>query len=565
VTRHILWQTALVLFGIASILVILFQLASVEPPPPVETSEVPATGGTYVEGILGYSTTINPILAPSMLQGNPVDQDLSALVFDGLTSLQSSGEISPSLAIGWEVSDEGTVYEFRLREDVKWHDGAPFTASDVAFTIQAIQDPGFQGDPALRALWSTVVVDQPNDHTIKFTLEEPFPSFPLYTTIGLLPAHLLSEVAATELPGHDFSTKNPVGTGQFMVKSISSDRVVLEANPDYRGSRAYLEGVEFWFYADWEGLIADYEQGVLHGFHPAGLASLPVITELPTLQVYSAPSAGYGLVYLNQNRESVPFFQEVEVRQALLYALDRQLLIDRALGGWGLVADSPILPNMWAHDPSLRQYGFDPERAIGLLDASGWMDSNADRIRDKDGIDFAFTLLTSDEPTMLELAEELADQWRAVGVDVSIRAVSSEAAAHFIRSRNFDAALAEIGLSADPDPYPLWHSTQAESGQNYSGFANEDADVVMETARFATQREQRAELYRTFQHIFTEQVPALLLYYPIYTYAVDGQVRGVQLSPLLHSSNRFRSIGDWHTETEETVVSKNVNLDKPQN
>jgi peptide/nickel transport system substrate-binding protein len=350
-----------------------------------------------------------------------------------------------------------------------------------------------------------------------------------------------------------------------MVKSVSSDRVVLEANPEYRGPKPYLQGIEFWFYADWDGLLADYEQGVLHGFHPNDPTSLPGLTELPSLQIYSAPSAGYGLVYLNQKRDSVPFFQELEVRQALLYALDRQQLLDRALGGMGLVADSPILPNMWAHDPSIRRYGYDPERAIGLLDASGWMDSNADRIRDQDGIELAFRLLTSDEPTMVQLAEELARQWRAVGIDVSIRAISDEDAAHFVRSRNFDAALAEIGLSADPDPYPLWHSTQAESGQNYSGFSSEDADVVMEEARFASEPERRAELYRAFQQVFAEQVPALLLYYPIYTYAVDANVQGVQVPPLLHTSDRFRNIADWYTETEQVVVSENVNLDKQQN
>jgi peptide/nickel transport system substrate-binding protein len=562
-TRHIVWQAALVLLGIALTFVILFQLASSETPP-VETVKIPAAGGTYVEGVLGYSSAINPILAPTMLQANPVDQDLGTLVFDGLTTLQATGEISPSLAVDWEVSEDGTTYDFHLREDVLWHDGAPFTVADVAFTVQAMQDSNFQGDPTLRELWCKVTVEQLDDHTVRFVLQEPFPSFLLYTTIGMLPAHLLGNVPAPELAGHDFSTKHPVGTGHFRVESISPDQVVLVANPDFWGPQPYLERIAFWFYGDWDGLLGDYEQGVLHGFHPPNPTMLPALSELPSLQLYSAQLAGYGLVYVNQQRESLPFFQDKEVRQALLYALDRQQLIGEALGGHGLMADSPVLPTMWAHDPSVRHYGHDPERAIGLLDASGWMDSDADRIRDKDGVDLAFTLLTSDDPTMVRLAEELARQWHAVGVDVSIRPVSSEAATHFVRTRNFDASLTEIALSADPDPYPLWHSTQAESGQNFSGFASEDADLVMEEARLATDPEQRAELYQTFQRIFAEEVPALLLYYPIYTYAVDAQVRGVQLSPILHSSDRFRNLGDWYIETEEIEVNENENLDKPE-
>jgi peptide/nickel transport system substrate-binding protein len=193
------------------------------------------------------------------------------------------------------------------------------------------------------------------------------------------------------------------------------------------------------------------------------------------------------------------------------------------------------------------------------------MDSNGDRIRDKDGVDLAFVLLTGDDPVMVQMAEELARQWRGVGVDVTVRPVTSEAAAQFVRNRNFDAALTEIGLTADPDPYPLWHSTQAESGQNFAGFTNHDADLVMEKGRFTADPEEHTELYHTFQQIFAEEVPSLLLYYPIYTYAVDTQVQGVQISPLLRTSDRFRNAAEWYVRTEEIVVSETEDLDKTGN
>ncbi len=560
-TRHIVWQAILALLGIALIFIILFQLVSTSPPE-VDTSEVPASGGTYIEGILGYSEKINPILSPPMVPANPVDQDLSAMVFDGLTSLDETGRVSPSLAREWEVSEDGNVYEFRLRRDVVWHDGAPFAAADVAFTVQAIQDPNFQGDPNLSELWRNVTVEQLDNFTVRFTLEEPFPSFLQYTAIGLLPAHLLSDVSAADLPSHDFSTRNPVGTGMFMVDSVSSDQVVLIANPSFWGPKPYLEGIELWFYPDWDGLLEDYERGEIHGFHPPDLQDLPTLVGMPNLQLYSAQSAGIGLVYLNLMNDTLPFFEEKEVRQALLYALDRPALVDQVLGGQGLVADSPILPTTWAYDPAVRQYAYDPERAIGLLDASGWMDSDGDLIRDKDGVELAFTLLTNDDATMIQMGEELARQWRAVGADVMIRTVTNEAAVHFVRNRNFDAVLVEIELTADPDPYALWHSTQAESGQNFSGFASDEADLVMEEARLTADPERRAELYRVFQQIFTEDVPSLLIYYPVYTYAVDVQVRDVQLSPLLHTSDRFRNIQDWYVQTEEIVIGEDSELDK---
>jgi peptide/nickel transport system substrate-binding protein len=559
-TRHLLWQTTLVLSGIVLVFVLLMQFQEA---PEVEVVAVPSPGGTYVEGVLGYAETINPILTPIMVPGNPVEQDLGALIFEGLTSLNSRGEVVPRLAREWEVSEDGNTYEFHLRQDVVWHDGAPFSAQDVAFTIQALQDPSYQGVTALAELWRNVTVDVLDRYTVRFVLDEPFPSFLYYTTIGLLPAHLLSNVPAEDLAEHEFSTRRPVGTGMFMVDEVFPDRVVLTASPNWWGVKPYLETIEFWFFAEPEALMASYERQEIHGFHMERPQDLALLTGMDDLNAFSARSAGYGIIYLNLQRESVPFFQEKEVRQALLYALDRGSLIDRVLGGLGFVADSPILPTTWAYEPAVRQYGYDPERAIGLLDAGTWMDSDADRIRDKDGVQLSMTLLTSEDPKMVQMAEEIARQWAAVGVEAGVRPVSSSAIIQLVRARNFDAVLIEMGAVADPDPYPLWHSTQAvEGGQNYSGFTNEEADLLMEEGRATTDPEVRAELYRSFQRVFAEEVPALLIYYPIYSYAVDSEVQGVQLSPMLHASDRFRNLAQWYVETVQVPIHEVDQFDK---
>ena len=198
-TRHVLWQSVLAVLGIVLVFLVLFQFQSV-PEESLPTEEVPAAGGTYVEGVLGYWEVINPILAPIVVQAHPVDQDLATLVFDGLTTLDATGQVSPSLALDWDVSEDGTVYEFRLRRDVVWHDGAPFTATTWPLRCRRMQDPNYQGAPALRELWRNVTVEQVDDYTVRFILDEPFPSFLYYTTIGLLPAHLLSDVPAADLP-----------------------------------------------------------------------------------------------------------------------------------------------------------------------------------------------------------------------------------------------------------------------------------------------------------------------------------------------------------------------------
>ena len=554
-TRHLV----VALVGIVLIFFILFQLAS-----SLSTVEVPAQGGTYSEGVLGYSDAISPIL---LTQDSLVDRDLCSLVFNGLTALDDTGHLLPVLATEWQVSTDGTVYDFELRRGVTWHDGAPFTAADVVFTIQAIQDPNYQGDPALQELWQNVTVETQGNYAVRFVLPEPFIPFIYYTTIGLLPAHLLSDVLPADLPSSEFSTQHPIGTGMFEIEDVTPDRITLTANPDFWGPHPYLQKLEIWSFGDWDSMVAAYKRGDIQGIYRVSPQYLSELAQLPDLQLYSAQQAGYGLIYLNLQRAEKPFFQDKNVRQALLYALDRQALVDEVMHGQGIVADSPIPPTGWAYDPSVRHYPFDPEAAMTLLDNAGWSDTNGDRIRDKDGIEMAFTLFTSDDTLMIALADAIAQSWRVIGVDARVQPQGAGLVPNFLQSspRNFDAVLIEVGLAADPDPYPWWHSTQAgEGGQNFSGFSNLAADIAIEQARAITDQQQRTELYRTFQEIFAEEVPSLLIYYPIYTYAVDLQVQGVQLSPVLVNSDRFRNIDDWYVETQQIVVTEKPPLDKTQ-
>jgi peptide/nickel transport system substrate-binding protein len=402
---------------------------------------------------------------------------------------------------------------------------------------------------------------------VRFILPEPFIPFINYTTVGVLPAHLLSDILPADLPTNEFSTQRPIGTGMFKVESVAPDRVTLVANADFWGPQPYLQQLEFWSFGDWDSMLAAYKRGDIQGIYRVGPQHLSELADLPDLQIYSAQQAGYGLIYLNMQRENAPFFQDKNVRQALLYAIDRQALIDDVLHGQGIIADSPIPPTGWAYDPSVRHYPTDPQAAMVLLDSAGWSDTNGDRVRDKDGVEMVFTLFTSDDPLMIAMAEAIAQYWSVIGVDARVQPQGAGLVSNFLQQspRNFDAVLIEVGLAADPDPYPWWHSTQTgEGGQNFSGFANREADIAIEQARAIPDQQRRTELYYTFQEIFAEEVPSLLIYYPIYTYAVDVKVKGVQLSPLLVNSDRFRNIADWYVEMQEIVVTEKPPLDKTQ-
>jgi len=559
-SKHLRWQVIITLLGTALLGSLLAYLAFA-----FGTVVVPAAGGTYVEALIGHPQYINPILC----QPNPVDRDLCSLIFNGLTKLNERGEVLPDLAESWEISTDGLRYTFHLRRDVRWHDQTPFTADDVAFTVEAMQDPSYKGDPHLAELWRNVGVVKLDTHTIQFVLREPFAPFLGYTTVGILPAHVLTDVPVESLPNHPFN-QHPIGTGMFQVEEITAEHALLQANPLFFGPKPYLDRIEFRFYPDYEAALSAYEEGEVQGISRVPPTSLLEAKANQRLKLFSARLPGYTLVLLNLKNPGLPFFQSKLVRRALLYAIDRQEVVDRVLDGQGLIAHSPILPESWAHDDGVARYEYDPERAKGLLMEAGWrtpthlsaMEGDTDRqskgsIREQAGVKLAFTLLTDDDPLHMRLAEEIARQWEEIGVRAIPQTVRSSLVENYLRPRKFEAALIDLEVRGDPDPYPLWHSTQANGeGQNYAGFVNYEVDKLLEEARCTVDLDKRAELYHRFQQIFADEVPSLLLYYPVYTYAVDEKIKGVQLGPLSEPSDRFRNIAEWYMVTKRIIVGE---------
>jgi len=559
-SKHLRWQVIITLLGIALLGSLLGYLAFT-----FTTVVVPDVGGTYVEGLAGNSRYVNPILC----QYNQVDRDLCSLIFNGLTRLNERGEVIPDLAERWGISDDCLAYTFHLRPGVLWHDGSPFSADDVLFTVEAMQDFHYQGPPYLAKLWRSVEVVKVDSHTVKFTLKEPFAPFLYYTTIGILPAHLLAEVPVESLPNDPFNL-HPIGTGLFRVEEITAEHALLQANPDFYGPKPYLNKIEFRFYPDRESVLGAYEQGEVQGIGRVLPEDLAKVEAKAGLKLFSARLTGYTLIFLNLKDPAVPFFQDKLVRQALLCAIDRQRLVDRVLKGQGLVAHSPILPETWAYNNDVVRYEYNLERAKDLLFEAGWRNSTQSRanrgeaeeednesVREKAGTKLAFTLLTDDDPLHIALAKEIAYQWEALGVKAMPRTISSGLVGEFLYPRKFEALLIDLDVHGDPDPYPLWHSTQAKGeGQNYAGFINYEVDKLLEEARCTTDSGRRAELYHRFQEIFADEVPSLLLYYPIYTYAVDEEVKGVQLGPMGDPSDRFRNVTEWYILTKRVIITQ---------
>jgi peptide/nickel transport system substrate-binding protein len=261
-------------------------------------------------------------------------------------------------------------------------------------------------------------------------------------------------------------------------------------------------------------------------------------------------------VLLNLQNQDVFFFQEPEVRQALLHGLDRQAIIDQQLGGQALIAHSPIIPGTWAYDDEIKRYAHDPDRAGELMDGIDWKRRGEDNIRFRNGKTLAFTLLTSSEPQKVEIAQAMAEQWEALGIPVTVETISPLDIPTRLERHDFEAMLIDLALPGDPDPYPFWHETQIEGGQNYAGFTNRRISEVTEQARVINSRDKREALYAEFQELFAQEVPALLLYIPVYTYGVDERIHNIQIAPLMHPADRFRTISDWWIVPRRVFVSE---------
>ncbi len=507
---------------------------------------VPAPGGAYVEAIVGNPSYLNPIL----LQFNQVDRDLSALLFSGLTRFDENGLIVSDLAESWEIGDDGKTYLFRLRRDVRWHDRTPLTADDVVFTVQAMQDEAFQGSPEVGELWRSVNVEQVDDYTVRFRLKEPFAPFLEYTTIGLLPRHLYSETVGQKMLSSPHNLR-PVGTGPYKLSRISAEGIVLEPHADYYGRAPMLAQLRFRFYPDYPAALAALERGEVDALPYLDPQDAVRLASSEKLAIYSAPDyLRYSVLFLNG---STPLFKDRAVRQAVAHAVDKQRIVDTLLAGQGLPGKGPISPGSWAFDPTARTYEYDPRKAEAVLDSAGWRDSNGNGIRDKDGVELSFVILTNDNRRRIRAGELVAEELRKVGFKTEVQAPAwTDLLREYLAPRTFLGAIAEQWLlTADPDVYSLWHSSQiGNGGFNFPGMANERADRLLEEARRTVDRARRAQLYAEFQQVWAEEIPSVVLYYPKFNWAVSRNIKDVKLTSLIDGSSRFRHASQWYVKTQ---------------
>ncbi len=517
----------------------------------------PTSGGVYTEALIGSMSRFNPLLD----RNNAPDRDVDRLLFSGLIRFDSRGMPLPDLAEAWGTSQDGMIYNFSIRPNAFWHDGEAVTTDDVIFTIDLIKSNISFYPQDVKALWDEVEIKRLNEKTMQFRLPEPFVPFLDYLTFGILPQHLLGTIPADQILNAAFNL-NPIGSGPYqfdhlLVENGQITGTVLTLAPNYYGQKPYIPQVVFRYYPSSATALDAYQQGEVMGISQITSGVLDDALLEENLSLYTSRRPELSLIFFNLNNGEVPFFQDSAFRKALLTGLNRQRMINQLLRGQAIPADGPILPGSWAYYDGVESIAYDSESAISILKKEGYIiPPEGGEVRAKDGQFLSFTLLHPDDALHTALAEYIQQDWAKLGVEVKLQAMPYEQLIYEnLTNRQYEAALVDLNLSytPDPDPYPFWHQAEATGGQNYAQWDNRPASEYLERARITADIDARARLYRNFQVIFAQELPALPLYFPTYTFGVDARVYGVQAAPLYDTSDRLNSIAAWHLLTRRSL------------
>jgi len=502
-------------------------------------------GGIVVEGGLADLVTLNPVLADDHTSLSIIE-----LLFDRLLAVDpQTGSLRPGLASSWQVSADGLTITFTLRDDVLWHDGQPFSAADVEFTFKAIVNPAV-GSPRQADFSLVKEFKAVDDTTFVVTLVDADCSI-LYdlSSVSIVPRHILG---ADDIHTSHFNA-NPVGTGPFMFGEwVVGDHVTLLRNPSYWGQVPHLDAWTYKVAADEEALLAGLEAGQLDVI-PLSSDDLASVEAAGRFQIYRHPANEYYFIGYNTDH---PILGDVRVRRALSQAVDRQRLLDRILGGQGQLLDTGLLPAHWAYPQELAGYPFDstqdrsfaPTRAAQLLAEAGWVDSDGDGIRDRDGEPLSLRLATNGENPTREAIALLAQQYYlAVGVAAEVELMWWGNFLENTFTHDFDVVIFSWPLALDPDGWELWHSSESvlNSGFNFVSYHNPRVDeLLLQGLRVPKcEKARRAAIYGEIATILAEDQPYTFLFAPDNLIAVNERVGGVAPGPF---AGLHWNLADWY-------------------
>ncbi len=510
--------------------------------------EVPTTGGSFVEGVLGSPRFINPILAIS-----DTDKDLTALVYAGLLKLTPEG-YTTDLAKSYSISEDGLTYNVILRDDIFFHDGRKVTTDDIVFTIEKALDTVIKSPR--KNNWEGVQVEKVSDQEISFILKKPYAPFIETLTIGILPRHIWQDATSEEFPFSEWNV-SPVGAGPYKLESTKRNSagiltsISLEAYDKCALGRPKIDKITFKFYQNEADLSRAYASKEVESAY--GLKTQTENNKNTKLSDNTSLPRIFG-VFFNQNIS--PVFLDKEVRRALDLATPKELIVQNVLHGYAKIINGPSPQDIETYD-STRKLNTNDRlvEARSLLEKSGWK-ANTDGILEKktktETVTLKFSISTSDTPELKQVADLIKTEWEKVGARVEVRIFEAgDLSQNVIRPRKYDALLFGEVINQSGDLYPFWHSSQRnDPGLNIAMYANIATDKLLEEIRAESDPEKRElkrhEIVREIQKDFA----AIFLFAPQMIYVPAPQIKNIKLAKVSAPSDRFGNIHSWYIETD---------------
>ncbi len=543
-----------VLFGVFAILFVFTGISLTWRLNTYFMTEVPARGGAINEGVIGIARFVNPVLAQT-----DVDRDLTSLIYAGLMR-NVNGVLVPDIAESYTVSDDGLVYDFKIKENAFFHDGVRVTAEDVAFTIEKAQDNIIKSPR--RALWNEVVTEVVNSREIKFTLKHPFAPFVYNTTLGILPKHLWKDISPESFVFTDLNS-NPIGAGPYKLDSIDHDdrglptRYVLKSYNKYTLGRPYISTINFSFFPNETSLLEAYYEGVITSLHSINAGEAQKVNKSHSNIIHTSLPRTFA-VFFNQNQN--PALALPEVRQALNIGTDKKALIDDVLKGYGVESNGP-LP---LHEGT--STAADIDKARDILTKAGWV-QNADGIFEKKTksatIPLSFSLTTTNVSELKKAAELIKQQWEKIGASVTLKIYENgDLQQNIIRPRKYEALLFGEVVGHDLDLYAYWHSSQRnDPGLNIVLYANSKVDRLIEEMRATEDSVLHLEKAKEAEELIIDDTPAVFLYSPDLIYITSPKTNIPNLQNITTPTDRFGNIMKWYINTDHVwnIFIKNNN------
>lgn len=458
--------------------------------------------------------------------------EINLLLFNGLTAHNGDNEVVPGLAKRWEYDEASCTYTFYLEENVQWHDGEPFTAADVKFTIEAIMNPdnGSENAPNYEDVEDITVVD---DRTISFRLAAPNVAFLDYMTMPVLPEHLL---AGEDMQESAFF-RHPVGTGPYMLERWDEGQaIVLTRNESYFRGMPGIEKVIFKIVPDDNVKAMQMEAGELDlalltpkdAEHFAGREEY-VCYDMQTSD-YRGILFNFQNDFWKKNRDIIP---------AICYAIDRQAIIDAVLLGQGIPAYGPLQRNRYNNE-NMEHYAYDPDKARTILEEFGCvMGEDGIYIRDGEPLSFVISVGAGDQ-VRLDIAQAAAQQIKEIGIDCRVEIPTQ------VDWSGQMAYLIGWGSPFDADDH-TYKVFGTDKGANYSGYSNALVDQYLQKARQSDEPAVRAENYARFQEELAKDPAYAFICYIDANYVADASIRGISSDTVMghHGVGIFWNIAEW--------------------